>query len=734
MTVVEIFDAAVEVPEAEREAFLQQACGGDETLLRKVRALLRAHDRTSHFLDRPLAVERPEGGSDSPIGEKVGDQIGRYKLLQQIGEGGWGVVFMAEQEKPIRRQVALKIVKPGMDTKNVIARFEAERQALALMDHTNIAHIYDAGATDSGRPYFVMELIRGVKVTDYCDQHSLTTAARLELFAVICDAVQHAHQKGIIHRDIKPSNILVTATSDGQPIPKVIDFGIAKATTNQRLTDKTLFTAFEMLIGTPAYMSPEQAAFASVDVDTRSDIYSLGVLLYELLTGKTPFDTRELLKTGLDEVRRVIQTKTPSRPSTRLIGMGSDELTAVCLRRHAEPPKLIRQLRGDLDCIVMKSIEKDRALRFPTANAFAMEIRRYLAGELVLARPPSPAYRLRKLFAQHKLLLSGVSLLVVGLIALLAFMGVLLAREKELRENAEVVAAEGLTHAYVQDGKPELAEATFLRGLEIQRRRNPDYLPPVQAVDDLMWALLYMRKFDKAEVVINGLLAHGSTKSTNYVALMGLSADVLARSGRWAKAQAHAEKALAALPYEVGCYHRLAPLMVANHDIEGYQGLCHQIISRNLKVDSVFAADQLAKDCLILPSSGIDPKVVVPLVEFAITNGKSFSVYPYFQCCKALVEYRQQHYEEAAKWAQDASMNSYPYSQAEAFAILSMARVKLRAPDAKLVLDKCAEIIKTQLPVAGFTDLGTDWRDWIIVHALFDEATNLANAERQPGF
>ena len=274
----------------------------------KLQGLLEAHKRTDHFLDQSAMRERSD--TPSAVGEKPGDQIGRYKLLQQIGEGGWGVVFMAEQSEPVRRRVALKIVKPGMDTKSVVARFEAERQALALMDHPNIAHVFDAGSTGSGRPYFVISRAGswGVKVTEYCEQHSLTTGeSGLRLFTQICDAVQHAHQKGIVHRDIKPSNILVSTAGDGRPFPKVIDFGIAKATTNERLTEKTLFTAFEMFIGTPAYMSPEQAALTSVEVDTRTDIYSLGVLLYELLTGTTPFNPGELLKTGLDEVRRVIR-------------------------------------------------------------------------------------------------------------------------------------------------------------------------------------------------------------------------------------------------------------------------------------------------------------------------------------------------------------------------------------------------------------------------------------------
>jgi serine/threonine protein kinase len=278
--------------------------------------------------------------------EKPVDRIGRYKLLQQIGEGGCGVVFMAEQEEPVQRRVALKVIKPGMDTKSVIARFEAERQALALMDHPSIAKVFDGGATESGRPYFVMELVRGVKITDYCDEHSLTTDKRLKLFVQVCAAVQHAHQKGIIHRDIKPSNILVTITSEGEPLPVVIDFGIAKPTANQRLTDKTLFTAFEMFIGTPAYISPEQAALTNTDVDTRTDIYSLGVLLYELLTGLKPFDTTELLKEGIDEIRRVIREQEPVRPSTRLSRLNRAALTTAAQRRRSEPPRLIRTIRS----------------------------------------------------------------------------------------------------------------------------------------------------------------------------------------------------------------------------------------------------------------------------------------------------------------------------------------------------------------------------------------------------
>ena len=296
-----------------------------------------------------------------PLTEKPGDTIGRYKLLQQIGEGGCGVVYMAEQDEPVRRRVALKIIKLGMDTKSVIARFEAERQALAMMDHPNIAKVLDAGATETGRPYFVMELVRGMKITEYCDEAKLSTRARLDLFIQVCQAIQHAHQKGIIHRDIKPSNILVTV-NDGVPVPKVIDFGIAKATSGQQLTDKTLFTAFEQFIGTPAYMSPEQAVLTSLDIDTRSDIYALGVLLYELLTGKTPFDAKELLAIGLDEMRRTIREQEPPRPSTRLSTLPGQELSTTAQRRGLDAPKLVSELRGDLDWIVMKCAgERPRA-------------------------------------------------------------------------------------------------------------------------------------------------------------------------------------------------------------------------------------------------------------------------------------------------------------------------------------------------------------------------------------
>jgi serine/threonine protein kinase len=438
---VEVFTEALQLPRHQRAAYLDHACGSDGELRRKVEALLEGHDQVGDFLEHSPQTTSPEARLGVSAGEKPGDRIGHYKLLQQIGEGGCGVVFMAEQEEPVRRRVALKVIKPGMDTKSVIARFEAERQALALMDHPNIAKIFDAGATESGRPYFVMELVRGIKITEYCDRHSLTTPERLKLFVQVCQAVQHAHQKGIIHRDIKPSNILVTTTEQGVALPVVIDFGIAKATTNQQLTDKTLFTAFEMLIGTPAYMSPEQAALTSVDVDTRTDIYSLGVLLYELLTGSTPFDTGELLKSGLDEIRRVIREQEPVRPSTRLSKLTDADLTSVAQHRHSEPPTLIRAVRGDLDWIAMKALEKDRTRRYETANGLALDIRRYLGNEAISARPPSKLYRLQKMISRNKLLFASVGAIALLLVVGLIVVSVALAGERQSRREADGASA-----------------------------------------------------------------------------------------------------------------------------------------------------------------------------------------------------------------------------------------------------------------------------------------------------
>jgi serine/threonine protein kinase/WD40 repeat protein len=396
---------------ADRHAYVAEACHGDEQLRQGVEALLAAHERAGSFLAVPaLDAAAPVDGQ--PIREGPGAVIGPYKLLEEIGEGGFGVVFMAEQQRPVRRKAALKVIKPGMDSRQVIARFEAERQALALMDHPNIARVFDAGETTSGRPYFVMELVRGVPITDFCDANPLSVRQRLELFISVCQAVQHAHHKGIIHRDLKPTNVLVTL-HDGTPVVKIIDFGINKAL-GQQLTETTLFTNFAQLLGTPIYMSPEQAEMSGLDIDTRADIYSLGVLLYELLTGTTPRDKEQLRTAAYDEIRRIIREEEADKPSTRISTLGQAALK-VSANRQTDPRQLSQLFRGELDWIVMKALEKDRNRRYDTASALAADVQRYLDDEQVQACPPSAGYRLRKFFRRHKGPLLAASIVMLAL-------------------------------------------------------------------------------------------------------------------------------------------------------------------------------------------------------------------------------------------------------------------------------------------------------------------------------
>jgi serine/threonine protein kinase len=416
-----VFFAALEKKEAgERAAYLDKACNGDPDLRRCVEKLLAAQPRVGEFLQAPAAglpAAPKDATVDQAADERPGTVLGPYKLLHDIGEGGMGTVWMAEQTEPVKRRVALKVIKPGMDSRQILARFEAERQALALMDHPNISKVLDAGATSGGRPYFVMELVKGQPITEFCDKNRLTTQERLELFICVCNAIQHAHHKGVIHRDIKPSNVLV-ALYDGKPVPKVIDFGVAKAV-GDPLTDKTLFTRHGQVVGTFEYMSPEQATLDQLDIDTRSDVYALGVLLYELLTGTTPLDKERLRQAGFAEVLRLIREEEPPKPSTRLTSSPGLLATAAA-HRKSDSQKLPRAVRGELDWIVMKALDKDRNRRFATANGLAADVERFLKGEPVQACPPTLGYRFSKYARKHKVALAAGSAIAAALLIGLA--------------------------------------------------------------------------------------------------------------------------------------------------------------------------------------------------------------------------------------------------------------------------------------------------------------------------
>jgi non-specific serine/threonine protein kinase/serine/threonine-protein kinase len=477
-----VFELVIAAPRNGRDAILDRECGDDLLLRRRIAAMI-AGAEDDHFLAAPTADSAVTVGVDTesahPLAERPGTHIGPYKLLQLIGEGGFGSVFMAEQASPVSRKVALKVVKLGMDTKQVVARFEQERQALAIMDHPNIAKVFDAGVTPTGRPYFVMELCGGEPITRYCDKHNLTIDERLWLFVQVCQAVQHAHRKGVIHRDIKPTNVLV-ATQDGKPHAKVIDFGIAKATAS-KLTEKTLFTEHRQLIGTPEYMSPEQAE-GSLDVDTRTDVYSLGVLLYELLTGATPFDAGTLRSAAYGEIQRIIREVDPPRPSTRL-QQSSDTLAGVAARRQLEPRRLATLVRGELDWIVMKSLDKDRRRRYESPGEFASDIARYLSHEAVLAAPPSRAYRLRKFLGRNKSLVT--TLTAVGLALLVGVVGFAWQARRAAVERDNAVAARNAEadakELARQNEQVALTVNAFLAD-QVLARANPDRTDQGQVV------------------------------------------------------------------------------------------------------------------------------------------------------------------------------------------------------------------------------------------------------------
>ena len=728
----DIFYSALEITAPdERKAFLDHACSADAGLRALVEKLLASQpdaeksfpeggvvripmrEISKSLLETPGLVD----GLETPANEDqlLGKFIGPYKLLQRIGEGGCGVVYMAEQEKPVRRRAAVKIIKLGMDTKSVITRFEAERQALALMDHPNIAHVLDAGATESGRPYFVMELVRGVKITEYCDQCELDTRQRLKLFIQVCQAIQHAHQKGVIHRDIKPSNILVSIV-DGVPLPKVIDFGIAKAIEG-RLTDNTLFTPFEHFIGTPAYMSPEQALMSGVDVDTRSDVYSLGVLLYELLTGRTPFETKELLQLGLDGLRRTLQEKEPVRPSVMVTTLHGSDLTQLAHLRHSEPVKFISLLRGDLDWIVIRALEKDRSRRYETANGLAMDVQRFLENEPVVARPPSRVYRLQKMVRRNKAAFVAGMAVMLALVVGLGLSTWFWYKERETRKRA--VTAEKQAWEAEQQQSHLRMEAE-----DRERITQGDFF-------------ISQHKFEEADDIVGKVSSiKPSLEAENVLRTLGVW-HVL--NGRWVQAADRFNLLLEADRKDNSWVDSDDLLMAGPVFIErgeGYDHFREDAIARFRSTTDPIFAERTLKICLLMPADEATMKALEPLSDISSSSmpmeiQNTNDIMEAWRCISlALMAYRQGYTPTAIQWCRRCLSyeDQNPDRMATAYIIEAMAHYQLDEKDrARELLAEGRKLIDAQM--AGGLQEGNGvvgfWYDTLFCQILLREAETL---------
>ncbi len=700
---------------ARRRAFLETACGGDTALRQRVEALLEAGDEAEAFFaegERAVAgtvaslqsAEGPAGAAAAvtaylPGEEPIGTWVGRYQLLRKIGEGGCGVVYEAEQSEPIRRRVALKIIKLGMETKSVIARFEAERQALAMMDHPNIAHVFDAGATRRGPPYFVMELVRGVKITDYCDQHRLGIPQRLDLFVQICHAIQHAHQKGVVHGDIKPSNIMVTL-HDGVAVPKVIDFGISKAM-EARLAEKMLITAGGQLIGTPAYMSPEQGEMGALDVDTRSDIYSLGVLLYELLAGRTPFDPEDLAASGLDGMRRTLREEEPQRPSVRLRTLPPEAGALVAAARRTVPARLAALLRGDLDWIAMKALEKNRRHRYETSNGLAVDILRHLAHEPVSARPPSRLYRFWKLVRRNRGVFAAAGAVALALIIGMGTSTVLFLKERAAERQETRLLQEAET-------RQKIAQAALLVSQD---------------------------RFKPADALLAGVpVTHPTVEGASVFRSLG---EWHAVEGRWKIAAERLNVLLRVDQLDgwdvstLDCL-RQGAVLVEGGDLDGYERFRENIIAR-YAATAAPVGDRIVKICLLLPA---DERVMASLRGYADStvaaltradaSGDLFMA-AWRSMSISLWEYRRGNYPKAVQWARrclDYRETNVPRA-ATAHLVLALAEWRLgHGREARGDLEAARAPIEARF--RGRLELGTPvqgfWFDWLFARILLREA------------
>ncbi|NLX24777.1 MAG: serine/threonine protein kinase [Lentisphaerae bacterium] len=732
----EIYFAATEIEDVnERNAFIETSCADNNEIRREIERLFKLQDRATAIFDKHCLTQMP--ASEMPQGiprlpeyfklknsllsndEGLGKQVGKYKLLKKIGEGGVSNVYLAEQIEPVRRQVALKIIKPGMDTRSIIARFEAERQALGMMEHPNVACVLDAGETETGRPFFVMELVHGERITTYCDTNRLSIPQRLKLFIQVCNAIQHAHQKGIIHRDIKPSNVLVTQ-HDGTPSPIVIDFGIAKATTPDLLTEKTINTSVGPIIGTPAYMSPEQTNLTQTNVDTRSDIYSLGTLLYELLIGKPPFDHEKLLKNDLGEMCRILREEDPPSLLTRFQEMSDEEQKEVTQNRNIEPRPFLTILRNDLSWILMKSMEKDREQRYESVSDMAVEIQRFLNHEPIIARPPSRMYRLQKLVRRNRATFAYLTAIGIALLAGLGTSTWLFFKERDARKSEMRLLVEADARAKIAQAALLLSRGAFAEADQMMKQVEiPVVEPSLEATSVFralaQWNVTQGRWETAAECFLKLQQANQLDKSNTTTEI---TRDLLGAG----------------------------PALIVAEKQNEYRVFVKETLGRFFGTSDPSAAEQVIKNSLILPTDKDTLQRLAPFVKIvqdAINADEPYAhVNSYLlgwrTLALALYEYRSDDFDRARYWAERSLKyaDRDPPRVALSHLVLAMAQTKLGDREqARTTIVGGEKLIENKLPegtehIPGIGNANSEgWHDWVIAYLLLQEANRIVRAD-----